>query len=249
MPKQLNYPRATLKNALGLADAVNALGGDCNAGTCADKLNYKGGHKNGAFTALTSATVKHGLITSKSETLSVTDLYSQINLSYTDAERQEHLQTAFLAPPLYRRIYEKFKGKELPVDILERMLIREYEVDQGSASRIAGYIIDGSRYVGLLVDNRFVEHVKAQEAVVIEPEQEQVTKMESDQTTPSGDAVNPDVPQPTPGVTDKGEFNEAGYRFTIVGPDMNATYKLQDEDDFAIIDITLRKVKRRLGMD
>ena len=245
MPKLTEYPRASFKNALSLADAVNALGGDCNTNTCADKLNYKGGNKNGAFNSLVGAAVKHGLITSKSETLIITDIYSRINLSYNAKERQEHLQTAFLTPILYRKIYEKFRGKELPLDILERMLIREYNVDQSMASRVTGYIVEGAKFVGLLVENKLIENLKVEEVEVVtdnrnsnehKDERREKAELISYQEIPIHQSKN------------EGGFSSDGYVLQIVGPDIDSKYKLVDEDDFLIIEATLRKLKRKLGV-
>lgn len=245
MPKLTEYPRASFKNTLSLAEAVNALGGDCNANTCADKLNYKGGNKNGAFNSLVGAAVKHGLITSKSEILVITDIYSRINLSYNDKERQEHLQTAFLTPILYRKIYEKFRGKELPLDILERMLIREYNVDQSMASRVTGYIVEGAKFVGLLVENKLVENLKVEEVEVFtnnrnldehKNERREKAELISYQEIPIHQSQN------------KGGFNSDEYVLHVIGPDMDSKYKLADGDDFAIIEAILRKLKKKLGV-
>jgi hypothetical protein len=245
MPKQLEYPRASFKNALSLADAVNTLGGDCNTNTCADKLNYKGGNKNGAFNALVGAAVKHGLVTSKSETLTATELYSKIKLSYTETESQEYMQSAFLTPLLYRKIYDKFKGKELPIDILERMLIREYEVDKSMSSRVTGYITEGAKFVGLLVENRFIENIKAQDVEVVghQDELKAINNNEDERVVVYQD-ITPVQQQPQ----NSKEFDGEGYVLKVIGPDMNSTYKVQDEDDFIIIEAILRKLKKRLGV-
>ncbi len=244
MPKQLEYPRASFKNALSLADAVNTLGGDCNTNTCADKLNYKGGNKNGAFNALVGAAVKHGLVTSRSETLTVTELYSKIKLSYNETERQEYMQSAFLVPLLYRKIYDKFKGKELPVDILERMLIREYEVDKSVSSRVTGYIIEGAKFAGLLIENRFAENIKAQDVEVVNHQDEPKTNKAEDDRIVLYQDITP-VQQQLQSIR---EFDGEGYILKIIGPDMNSTHKVRDEDDFIIVEAILRKLKKKLGV-
>ena len=247
MPKQIEYPRASFKNALSLADAVNVLGGDCNTNTCADKLNYKGGNKNGAFNALVGAAVKHGLVTSKSETLVVTDIYSKISLSYNETERQKHMQTAFLTPILYRKIYDKFKGKELPISILERILIREYEVDKGMSSRVTGYIIEGAKFVGLLVDNKLVEDIRAEEVEVL-TDKHYVADTKNELNDKTELVSYQDIPIDPRQNDDRRGFNADAYILHVVGPDIDSKYKLADEDDFTIIEATLRKLKKKLGV-
>ena len=247
MPKITEYPRASFKNALNLADAVNTLGGDCNANTCADKLNYKGGNKNGAFNSLVSAAVKHDLVTSKSETLVTTDVYNKISLAYNNIERQKHMQTAFLSPVLYHKIYEKFKGKELPVDILERMLIREYDVDKSMSSRVTGYIVEGAKFVGLLIDNRLTENVAVEEVEVLDDKND-VVKHKGERNDRAELVTYQDIPVRLHQNEEKRDFNAEGYVLHVVGPDIDSKYKLADEDDFLIIEATLRKLKRKLGI-
>ena len=244
MPRNIDYPRASFTKALELANAVDALGGDCSADTCADKMNYSGGGKNGAFQALVSAAAKHQLITSKA-TLTTSELYKNINLSYNDEEKQEYLQVAFLNAPLYRRIYEKFKGKELPVSILEKMLIRDYAVDKNMASRVGGYIVEGAKFVGLLVDNRLIENIRPEEVEVL-----------SDTTGPpeqkfggsNSELISYQDITDQPSGGNKRQFDSNSYVVHITGPGMNVWHEIADEDDFIIIEANLKKLKRKLGL-
>lgn len=246
MPKLIEYPRSPFTKALEVAKAVDALGGECSADTCADKMNYSGGGKNGAFTALISAAVKHQLVISKS-TLSTSDLFRKINLAYDEAEKQEHLQTSFLSAPLYRKIYERFKGKELPMSILEKMLVRDYEVDRNMASRVSGYIVEGAKFVGLLVDSRLIENVRTEEVDVL-TDKNDVPEPKSERNEKAELISYQEIPLSSHQNDDRRGFNIDGYIVHIIGPDIDSKYKLSDEDDFVIIDATLRKLKKKLGV-
>jgi len=67
MAKIIEYPRASLRSALQLADAVAGFAGSCSTELAAEKLGKK---MSGAFQALVSATVKYRLIESKAGKLS-----------------------------------------------------------------------------------------------------------------------------------------------------------------------------------
>lgn len=246
MPKLIEYPRASFIKALEVAKAVDSLGGECSADTCADKMNYSGGSKNGAFAALVGAAVKHQLITSKAS-LSTSELYRNINLAYDEDERMEHLKISFLNPPLYRKIYERFKGKELPMSILEKMLVRDYEVDRNMASRVGGYIVEGAKFVSLLVDNKLMENVKTEEVEVL-PEKVNVHDSSNERNQKGELTPYQEIPIHSPHNEDRQGFNADGYIIHIVGPDTDSKYKLADEDDFVIIEATLRKLRRKLGV-
>lgn len=154
MSKSIDYPKASFKNSLELAKATYDLG-DSKIETCADKLGKK---NSGAFNNLLNAAVKFGLIKRKKGILSTTDLYDNIETSYSEEEENNYLIKAFLNPVLFNSVYEKYKDTVLPVDILENILIREFEVDQRVAKQVSGYFKTGAKATKLLNDdNTFVK--------------------------------------------------------------------------------------------
>ena len=245
MPRNIEYPRAPFTKALELAKAVDALGGDCSADTCADKMHYSGGGKNGAFQALVSAAAKHQLINSKAS-LTISELYKNIILSYNDEEKREYLQIAFLYAPLYRKIYEKFKGKELPISILEKMLVRDFAVDKNMASRVGGYIVEGAKYVGLLIDNKLVENIRTEEVEVLTDKSELKEQKRGDSI--KGELISYQEIPIQASNSDKREFSPNSYVVHITGPGMNTWQEMTDEDDFTIIAANLQKLKKKLGV-
>jgi hypothetical protein len=140
MPRTVDYPHAAFKSSIDLATAVDYLGGSCSVINCAERLNKK---VSGAFKSLVSAAVKHGLITVKKDVLNTTELYRLYKFSYNEEEKLDTLRKAFLYPVLYQKIYERFKGKELPVSMLDKLIIRELAVEESYGSRVAGYFVDG----------------------------------------------------------------------------------------------------------
>jgi hypothetical protein len=157
MSKNIDYPRASFKNSLEIAKATYELG-DCKIETCAAKLGKK---SSGAFNDLVNGAVKYGLVKRKKGTLSTTDLYNSIKTSYNDEEKNDYLIKAFLSPVLFKSIYEKYKDTELPIDMLDSVILREFEefkVDKKIVSQISGYFKAGAKFTELLnEDNTFIK--------------------------------------------------------------------------------------------
>jgi len=156
-------------------------------------------------------------------------------LSYTDQERENLLISSFLSPLVFSRLYERFKGKELPVSMLEKMLIKEYDVDDNAASRIKKYFIDGSKMVGLLdTQNRL-------RSVNLTTESEEVSIVSSEELQKPSETSN--------------SFNENShlislsdldeYIFHITGPGLNSRIAIREEEDFIILEAMIRKIKRK----
>ncbi|MEJ7663548.1 MAG: hypothetical protein WKG07_30395 [Hymenobacter sp.] len=94
--------------------------------------------------------VKFGLLTSKRELLTTTTLFRRIKHAYDKQEELVFHREAFLTPPLFTQLCRKFRGRELPVAMLDVLLMREFEVEEINAQSVAKAFIDGSRMVGLL---------------------------------------------------------------------------------------------------
>ena len=170
MPKTIEYPRASLSNAVEVASAVYDLGGKSSIHTCADQMNKS---VSGAFKALVSAADKFELINNQRGELTCTELFNQYKHAYSEEEGKSLLQTAFLSSGVFANLYERFRGRVVPTDILDRMLVREFDVPPQIASRISGYFIKGAREVGLLdADNQLIDNIHNAENV----QQDEVVK-------------------------------------------------------------------------
>lgn len=237
MPKIIEYPRASFQRVLEMADAVDYLGGKCSVQSCADKLKVK---VTGAFTALISAAKKHGLVESSKDALVVTDIYKKVKLAYDDDERRQNLRLAFLAPPTYNKVYEKFKGRVLPIQMLDKLLIREFGVDSDVAQRISNYFIEGAKVCELLVDNKLIDFTNG-------------TSLESNEEIKNENepaAFNNDNKKPL-SETHKMESSTTSdsvgsYIVHIYGPGMNSKLTIDEEEDLIILDAMISKLKKRM---
>jgi hypothetical protein len=225
MPKQLDYPKDSLSKSLQLADAVDELGGSCTVDMCAASMNRAAG--SGAFQSLVGAAGKYGLVESSKGRITTTDRYRTFKHAYSDEEKQEMLRAAFLDIPVFSQLLERFHGKQVPEGILSKLLIREFEVSERDASRVASFFLDGLSMIGA-PNGDTTQHP----------------------LTNNGSATIEDTLQVEPApmfeklvpVSESHEF----YVITIAGPGLRHEIKLQEPEDLLIVDAILKKVRKRL---
>ncbi|RZK31884.1 MAG: hypothetical protein EOO63_02980 [Hymenobacter sp.] len=156
MPKLIDYPRTSYPGAWEIAEVVDDTGGKCALETCARKLNRK---VSGSFKAIVGSAVKFGLLTSKRELLTTTTLFRRIKHAYDKQEELLFHREAFLTPPLFTQLCRKFRSRELPVAMLDVLLIREFGVEEINAQGVAKAFVDGARMVGLLDEHDIVADI------------------------------------------------------------------------------------------
>jgi hypothetical protein len=156
MPKLIDYPRTSYTGAWEVAEVVDDTGGKCALEMCARKLNRK---VSGSFKAIVGSGVKFGLLTSKREILTTTTLFRRIKHAYDKQEELVFHREAFLTPPLFTQLCRKFRSRELPVAMLDVLLIREFGVEEINAQSVAKAFIDGARMVGVLDENNIVADI------------------------------------------------------------------------------------------
>jgi hypothetical protein len=156
MPKTIDYPRTSYTSAWEVAEVVDDTGGKCAIETAARKLNRK---VSGSFKAIIGSAVKFGLLTSKREFLTTTNLFRRIKHAYDKQEERVFHREAFLHPPLFTQICRKFRNRELPVHMLDVMLLREFGVEEINAQGVAKAFIDGARMVAILDEQNIIADI------------------------------------------------------------------------------------------
>lgn len=156
MPKLIDYPRTSYSGAWEVAEVVDDTGGKCALETCARKLNRK---VSGSFKAIVGSAVKFGLLTSKREVLTTTTLFRRIKHAYDKQEELLFHREAFLTPPLFTQLCRKFRSRELPVAMLDVLLMREFGVEEINAQGVAKAFVDGAHMVGLLDEHNIVADI------------------------------------------------------------------------------------------
>ncbi|MGI4729205.1 MAG: hypothetical protein ACRYGB_11590 [Janthinobacterium lividum] len=237
MPKNLNYPLASFQKAFALADAVDALGGSCSVENCAEKMQRK---ISGGFMVIISSAQKFELINFEKGTITISENYKLIKHAYTNSERINFLRKAFLAPQVFSILFERFKGKELPLHMLDKILIREFGVEEITAGRVAGYFADGLKTCGLLNGTQLVD-VNEQEisapAQVNQPKQEVTDQQNEEIVTAKPNASF---------TTINSISNVDRYELQLSGPGINTTLNLEFEEDILILEAIIKKVRRSI---
>lgn len=244
MAKIREYPKASLRAALQLADAVDGFAGSCSAELAAEKLGRK---ISGAFSTLVASTAKYGLIENKSGKLSICPLYRSYKLAYTPDEAMKYLREAVLSPPLFHAIFERFHGQRLPIEHFEKMLIREFEVPEDFSSRVASYFLEGVKQAGLLSGENYLTALSLAPDVgsgETSIEEDDVVRA-SNQPEVASTAVAEARPRAAAGGAVIG-VSPDDFWINIRGPGMNFSIEIQDVDDLELVRSTLRKIERAI---
>ncbi|HEV8515619.1 MAG TPA: hypothetical protein VGQ59_20185 [Cyclobacteriaceae bacterium] len=239
MPKLIDYPAASFMKAMELANAVEYLGGSCTIQSCADRLGKK---VSGGFGMLISSAIKFNLVTRKGEELKSTQLYKNIKLAYNEEEKNENLRSSFFSPRLFSNLYDRFKGRELPISMLPKLLIREFNVDEEAGSRISGYFVEGLRYLNLLDGNKLMDINNGRTSVV-----EEIDTVEENTSAPilnQDTNVIPVIPQQAQEVL---SLNNSVYTIHLKGPGMDSKITISEEEDFLILEAMVKKIKRKMN--
>ncbi|ALW86192.1 hypothetical protein AUC43_14485 [Hymenobacter sedentarius] len=105
--------------------------------------------------------MKFGLLTSKRDLLTTTTLFKRIKHAYDKQEELLFHREAFLTPPLFTQLCRKFRSRELPIQMLDVMLIREFGVEEINAQGVAKAFVEGCRMVGLLDERNMIADIDA----------------------------------------------------------------------------------------
>jgi hypothetical protein len=243
MPKIINYPNASFEKSLEIAKATFELGGTCNEETCAEKLNKK---VSGGFKTIIASAQKFGLIDYHKGEITVSPEYELIEHAYNDEERSQALAKAFFEPDVFQELFNRFEGKKLPIDLLERMLIREYEVNPKRASRVAKYFVDGLEFLDLIDATNNLKPIDKNEKPKVEDDTDEDnvvdTKKSEDNFNDRKNVVSNNISGT------KILKNENNNRFVVhlKGPGMDSIIEINDEDDLTIVDATLNKIRKKI---
>lgn len=244
MARQTDYPRASLKIALELADAVYELGGSCSVEMAADKLDKKIG---GAFTAQYSSATKYGMVTSAKGQLKTTNAYRNYKLAYNSEEERKCLVDFILSPPAFSEIYQRFKNIELPLSHFDRLLIREFDVPEQDGSKVSKYFIEGVKLAGLLTQDNKLKDIGGANISPSESNDDELLEENETETVQPVTLSKATSPEVTLAAVTNADGDRDGYSVHIQGPGMNSVIKVVEEDDIAIVELMLNKIRKKLN--
>ena len=146
MPRKLDYPITTIEKALLSANIAYGLGNTFTKEKFALKLNKK---ISGHFNTLVASIAKFNLLKTKKNQIIITDLMKNIRLSYSEEEKKKYLQESFLKVPLYKKLWQNYETKKIPTEILEKILVKEYDVPSTIATKIKNNFLADLKFLQL----------------------------------------------------------------------------------------------------
>ncbi len=150
MPKKIDYPPRgmDIEEAIRLAKILYDNGKKLKIETFAQLIEMS--EKGGAFKTKVNNLIKYGLIEKKDNEVLTTDLTKNIINAYDEEEKQVLTFKAFTTMPLFHKIFEKFKDTGIEFKNLEKILIREFDVNEKSAIPVRKCIENSLSYLGVL---------------------------------------------------------------------------------------------------
>lgn len=235
MPRNLNYPLASFQKAYILSESVDALGGSCSVEMCAEKMQRK---ISGGFMVIISSAQKFSLITFEKGIITITEEYKLIKNSNISNKKIALLKKAFLTPQVFSILYDQFKGSELPVNMLDKILISGFGIEENKAGRVAGYFIDGLKSFGLLNGNNIVEDT-SETNVESKPAETVAGPKLNPAITKSERVLEPEHPDTS--FTAKKTEN---YGLQLSGLAISLKINIEDEADLQIAEAVLNKIRK-----
>lgn len=135
---------------------------------------------------------------------------------------------------MFASIAKRFEGQVLPAHF-EKLLVREHQVSPDFASRIVGYFTEGAKESGIIAPDGTVNS---------NPQ-----NITGEGALDAGDDLIGRIPKETEVKLSTIEVSTAfvrGYTIRITGPGIDTTVAIKDEEDLAIVEVTLKKVRKLL---
>jgi hypothetical protein len=150
------YPNFDLENCLVFARTIKEQGGNaCTAEQLGALLGYKN-VRGGGFISRVAAAKLYGLISTVDGRYRITPLAETILYPVTGTDRQQALRDAFFSVPLYRAIYEEFRGTRLPEALgLDNFLRTKFGIPPGDRTVLARRVfLDSASQSGFFTATR-----------------------------------------------------------------------------------------------
>ena len=118
------FPAYALSDSIDVAHAIhNKGGGYATREQTAAFLEYKS-TSNGAYLSRVGAAKLFGLLVEENKTIRLKPLAIKILMPESDEERQSALIEAFFTVPLFKAVYDEYRGKDLPEGLGLRNALR-----------------------------------------------------------------------------------------------------------------------------
>ncbi|MFX1370553.1 MAG: hypothetical protein ACFFCE_01735 [Promethearchaeota archaeon] len=137
-----------IKEAQDLIEKLYNLGRTAKKDTFAEDIEMS--IKGSAFRIKIASMKKMGFFIQEDDNIILTQLGNNIYNAYDETEKKQLLFQGYMNVELHEKLIERFKDTGLNVEKLDKLLIREYDVHNNYASRVAKSIIKSFSYLGVL---------------------------------------------------------------------------------------------------
>ena len=170
MPKVIDYPLNDISACIEISRMIFRYK-RMSKEQCAEE---SGSAVSGQFQTLLSSAAKYKLITQKQGVLYSAPLIEEIELAYSDDDRKEAVKKSILSCGFFEHFFAS-ETVFVPMDYLEKKLVKEYGVDSKKASVVAQIILKNKVFiddapstmgVGMSADDVLETHVAPSKAVV-----------------------------------------------------------------------------------
>jgi hypothetical protein len=143
------FPYYNLATSILVAKTMHErAGGECDRTQLAAMLGYKG-IKNGSFLTRVTAAKMFGVIDQEGDRLRVTARGQAILSPVKDADASRARVEAFLAVPLFAKVYDEFKGQALPPEVgLRNLLENKYKIVKDRVAPTVNIMLDSAEEAG-----------------------------------------------------------------------------------------------------
>lgn len=143
------FPAYSLPDSIAVAKVIyDRGGGQATKEHLAAFLGYKSTN-NGAFLSRVGAAKLFGLIESSGDTLRLTQLGQRVLMPESSEDLRQALVDAFLTVPLFKRVYEEYRGKDLPEGLgLKNALRLKFQILPGRIDLAYRTLFDSAETAG-----------------------------------------------------------------------------------------------------
>jgi hypothetical protein len=233
------YPAHDLKETVQMVEQVKrALGkGDHLRGIIASALKLKASSGNRRIAAMAHFGLLD-LVRGKNATYRISDLANQIISPVDEKEKVCAIQAAALEPTLFREVFERFSGEDLP-DLLPNVLERDFGIVHKQARDATDIFLKSMEYSGLLRGKRLGVSEEAGETHKSDtgrPSDEEHPGTEPDVLDPV--VVSPSPTAPRPGETpERASILPGGYKEYQVVLDLSRLGYLRLPEPVSVADL------------
>lgn len=227
--RSVKYPYYGLSACLDFAALIDQLAGRAEASENAvlSALNINS-PKNNSYTYKISSAVQFGLVEKKGTGIKITDT-GRLILYPPEGEEQkkELIRQAFLAPPLYQKLYERYNRKHLPPTLPNVLL--DMGIARNKIDRTAKEFISSAHFAEILDDNNTLSLLNSNSEEK-DSEKESLKKQDN----------------PIEHKVFENKTDENSYVVSVKGPGVDLNIEIKEKNDIEQVELLKTILERKM---